>query len=153
MRLGEAPDMSLPVLLSVRKVPGGATPSQQEAAVSAVPPGPPSLPTAAASAPSSSKKRSFFRIFHRSATLLFQGQIYTYESLRDEAFTEIKLSHSLIGPKKYSEDTVAGGCRTGNGKTGRMDHTGTSHPLLHFMCYIDHINIVSSCLKDEYSVV
>jgi len=72
MRLGEAPDMSLPVLLSVRKVPGGATPSQQEAAVSAVPPGPPSLPTAAASAPSSSKKRSFFRIFHRSATLLFQ---------------------------------------------------------------------------------
>ena len=99
MRLGEAPDMSLPVLLSVRKVPGGATPSQQEAAVSAVPPGPPSLPTAAASAPSSSKKRSFFRIFHRSATLLFQGQIYTYESLRDEAFTEIKLSHSLIGPK------------------------------------------------------
>ena len=84
MRLGEAPDMSLPVLLSVRKVPGGppglpdvpgnssysGLPDRHRQAESVVPPGPPSLPIAAA--PTSSKKRSFFRIFHRSATLLFQ---------------------------------------------------------------------------------
>ncbi len=52
-------DLSLPVLLSVKKVPGGIAADSQ----------PPSLPVAA---PQKKSRGGFFRLFHRSATHLFQ---------------------------------------------------------------------------------
>ena len=127
MRLGEAPDMSLPVLLSVRKVPGGppglpdvpgnssysGLPDRHRQAESIVPLGPPSLPAAAA--PTSSKKRSFFRIFHRSATLLFQHP--TTELNPNKPYKgSISLStKDLRNGPRYTKSPSGGGCSGGPG--------------------------------------
>jgi hypothetical protein len=81
-------DHSLPVLLSVRKMPPGTSDN---------PAGPPSLPI-----PSQKKSRGgFFRLFHRSATLLFQHP--TTELNPNKPYKgSISLSSKDLRQQKYS---------------------------------------------------